>query len=90
MKKKSQLVYIEWYDTVNGNPEWVTKEQAIEWAKTGEWIVKQSGWIIEDTKDYLLLGLGIREGDSFSATRYLGAIQIPKGCIRKLKEITSF
>lgn len=85
-----KLIYIEWCDAVNGNPHWLTKDQVIEWAEEGEWIVKQTGWLVKETKEYILLGFGLREGDAYSESNFLGAMQIPKGCIKKQVDLTEY
>lgn len=53
--KKPKLIYIEWYDAMVNLSSWITQEEAIEWAENGEGLVKQVGWVIKETKSYILI-----------------------------------
>lgn len=86
MDKK--LIYIEWDDAANGNPHWLTLEEVIEWAEEAEWLVKQTGWIVKETKEYILLSSGLQTADDYSKSNYLGAMRIPKCCIKKRIDLT--
>ena len=56
MKKENyKLIYIEWDDPSSSKSLWVDKEEAEEFGKKIETIVKTSGWLIKETKDYIVL-----------------------------------
>ena len=53
--KKYKLVYIEWCDAIDAGTGWKTAKDAKDWANTNEWIIKQVGWILKETKKYILI-----------------------------------
>lgn len=55
MAEKYKLVYIEWCDAIDAGTGWRTTENAKKWAKTDEWIIRQVGWVIKETKKYILI-----------------------------------
>ncbi len=52
---KYKLTYIEWCDAIDAGTGWKTVEDAKDWAKSNEWIIKQVGWILKETKKYILI-----------------------------------
>lgn len=78
--KKHKLVYVEWCDAV-ANTGWFSKEMALDWGKETHWIVRQCGWILEETKEYLLLGSRNQE----SLEEWGNLQKIPKTWILKRK-----
>lgn len=52
---KYKLVYIEWCDAIDGGSGWHSIKESKNWAKNDEWIIKQVGWIIKETKKYILI-----------------------------------
>ena len=71
------IIYIEWGDAVENNNTWLTKKEAKEFAKSGAYKVRQVGFIIKETKDYILLAA--RDGEDLVG----GVMLIPKGWIIK-------
>lgn len=88
MAKKKQIeaipTYLEWCDAY-ANSAWHTTEAAVEWAESGDWVIKEMGWIIKETKEYILFG-SRWQPESYYASEKFGLIQkIPKTWIRKRK-----
>lgn len=52
---KHPLVYIEWCDAMENMSNWSSISDVIEWADNEDWIVNQVGWVIKETKEYILL-----------------------------------
>jgi len=79
--KINKSVCILWLDAYSQD-EWVDKEEALKFAKTSFLSSNRTyGEIIEETKDYILIG------GSFTETKdlYGDLIMIPKKMIRKVK-----
>lgn len=51
---KYPLVYLEWADAIS-DTGWMKEETLFEWGKTDDWIVKNVGWLLKETKEYILL-----------------------------------
>jgi hypothetical protein len=79
-KDKFQLVYVEWCDAV-ANTGWASLRDALEWGKETVWMVRQCGWVLDETKEYILLGS--RNQDSLEEWGNLQ--KIPKTWIKKRK-----
>ncbi len=79
---KYKLVYIEWEDASDENGWW-TRERAIAWANSGDERVRDVGWLIHETKNYILLAprLLCQEGRELVGH----PMRIPKPWIRKRK-----
>lgn len=78
--KEQKLVYIEWCDAI-ANTGWYSKEMALDWARESLWLIRQCGWILEETKEYILLG-----SRNQTALEEWGNLQkIPKTWIKKRK-----
>lgn len=81
-QQKGKLIYIEWGDAIS-NTGWMSKEEAIQWGKEQLWIVKNVGWVLDETKDYLLLAAKYSDG----CGDYGLVHKIPKTWIKKRKTI---
>ena len=76
------LIYIEWCDAMHNNDAWLTEKEIIEWADNEDWIVCQVGWVVKETKEYLLLSAKLCISDKDNPI--LGQpIKIPTTWIRK-------
>lgn len=88
MKNKYPLLYVEWLDCISPVKRgWRTEEEALIWGRTVDFMVKEVGWLIEETKDYILLAarfnITTEDKDEFIS---LGELcKIPKGWIKKRK-----
>jgi hypothetical protein len=80
--KRRKLIYLEWCDAIS-NTGWMTEKQALRWAEEDQWLVKNVGWIIKETKEYLVLSSKYSE-----ETKEFGLLhKIPKTWVRKRKEL---
>ena len=75
-------MYIEWGDAIS-NTGWMEKNDAIDWGENSDWIVKNVGWLLKETKEYILLAAKYSEGSK----EYGLLHKIPKTWIRERKEI---
>lgn len=82
-----KLVYIEWEDAT-ANSEWFTKDQAQFWAKNCGTIVKECGWIVEETKTHITLASRYHTDSSgLKETMFGGLQKIPKTWLLKKRVI---
>ena len=80
---KDNLIYIEWADAIASDADWVNEEEMNEWIDDTEWIIKQCGFIVKETKEYILLAGHIKPKDSYTEKQYGHLQKIPKTWIRK-------
>lgn len=92
MEINKQLLYIEWSDTVspsNMEAPWWNLEEAKRWAKEDDYWVSECGFLIEETKNYILIAT--RHNSTKSKSEVINSIggltKIPKPWIRKRKTI---
>ena len=84
---KHQLVYIEWEDAM-ASSKWRTELEALEWGEHGSYIVKECGWILKETKTYILISAVQSPPDyEDKEARWSSVERIPKTWIRKRKNI---
>jgi len=89
LKAKDQypLIYLDWCDAMANISSWTTEDDAIEWAENGEGLVKQVGWLIKETKNYLLIA--DRLGHINSGSTDLGGVfKIPTRWVKKRETIS--
>ena len=85
---KNKLIYIEWADAYSSNyDEWRTIDECLEWADDYKWIVKQIGWILEETKHYILLASKKNDIGQDAEPQYSLLTKIPKTWIKYKKVI---
>jgi len=90
--KLGALIYVEWIDACS-NSGWMSEEEVCQWISKRDWIVRQVGWVLHETKTHLIL-CGRLETDTnhlygqlqkipkpWIVKRY--AIRLPKGMVRK-------
>lgn len=80
---KYELIYIEWCDATQTAPDWELLEETIRWADEEYWVVKQIGFILKETKEYILLTSQICDISDNNKIKVGGAIKIPTTWIRK-------
>ena len=81
-----KLIYIEWGDAFSKDC-WQTAEELDEW-KEQKFIVKQSGFVYAETKEYIILVGGINPLDKNNEEQYKQCIKIPKSWIGKRIDLT--
>jgi len=52
--KEASLTYLEWEDAVS-EASWFTEEGLKNWIASAEQLVRQVGWIVKETKNYIVL-----------------------------------
>lgn len=72
-----QLIYLEWCDAAYHESEWMEKDAAIDWANNEDWVIRQSSFLVRETKEYVLLASRINNH------HVNGLMKIPKTWIRK-------
>lgn len=82
-----KLLYIEWADAHTNTAGWRTLEEAKLWAKETNWYIKECGWVIEETKEYLAIATALKPENEFEDMQLLNLHKIPKGWIKKRKEL---
>lgn len=81
--KKPQLIYIEWCDAISNSEGWKDQEEAICWGENCSWIVKESGFLIKENKQYILLANKMVPGDADSKQLFGILKKIPKPWVIK-------
>lgn len=71
-----KAIYIEWCDAVEKDYGWSSKAEVLEWAKTDNWVIKQYGFIVEETDKYIVLATRYSE-DKDGEIMFGGIIKIP-------------
>lgn len=86
--KDAPLVYIEWEDAVS-EAAWVTDQGLKDWLRDSEQLVRQVGWIVQETKNYIaLVGRICTTGPH---TQDYGMLQkIPKTWIKRRVNLTKY
>lgn len=88
MKKKDlKIVYVEWCDAISHDAGWTDQEEILRWAENDNWIVKEVGFIIKETKEYILLTSKIGDYADNEQIQYSQCMKIPKTWIIKRQEI---
>lgn len=82
-----KLYKIGWADAIENLDGWHSKEEAIEWALNDDWVVHQVGWIIKETKDYILFTSQFNEASAGRSKTFGGLYKIPKPWISYKTEI---
>lgn len=79
---RNKLYYIKWCDATSAENAWYTKDEAIEWANTENWQIENIGWLLRETKEYILLCTK-RSTDRDFEPQFGNLFKIPKTWIRK-------
>lgn len=87
---KYKLIYLEWEDACSLH-EWKPESRILEWANNTKYIVKQTGWLIHENKERIVIASRFSPGDTYSSEYEdeYGMFQIiPKTWIRKRIDLT--
>lgn len=88
MNANKKILYIEWEDAVANNSDvWRTSDEVIEWAKSTNFIIKQIGFLIRETKKEIVLAGHCHDGGDEWEPQFGQLQKIPKTWIRKRKVI---
>lgn len=85
-----KLVIVEWHDSMSYATPWKTVAPLAEGLrKHGQDIIREVGFLIDETDDYLLLcaGLDYEPDEDMTISRVYQASVIPKGCIIRVHPI---
>ena len=82
-----KLIYIEWCDAITKMDGWHNLEDAKDWANEEEWIIRQAGFLIEESKKYILLA-GQYNPQKETEDQFANLTKIPKTWILKRKTIS--
>ena len=85
---ENKLIYIEWHDAF-ATGAWCTRHQLDEW-KQGEFIVREVGWLIEETDKQIILAGRHNPEDNGDAEQWGLLQKIPKTWIRKRINLTKY
>jgi len=70
-----ELVYLEWCDAITTPHPWMSQEEAIEWADEEDWVVSEVGWILKETKEYIVIAS--RKNLDDDTCNFAGIMKIP-------------
>lgn len=82
-----KLVYVEWSDAL-ANSNWFTELEAEKWADESSWTIREVGWVIKETKDYLCLAATWKPEDDWTEAQVKLIQKIPKTWIRKRVDLS--
>ncbi len=82
-KKNYKLIYIEWCDAIESNDGWQEIDVIKYWAETNEWIVKECGFLIDETKEYIIFASRIGDYHNNNTTKFGSINKIPTTWIKK-------
>lgn len=77
-----KLIYLEWADA-HTNTGWKTEEEAKLWAENTDWIIKECGWLINETKEYIAIATALKPENEYEEKQFLNLHKIPKTWIIK-------
>jgi len=86
---KNTLIYIEWCDAMVNQNSWMSLEDAKKWAKTENWTISEVGFLIEETKEYILIANKQNTYDKDNP-EVGGLMKIPTPWIRKRIDLSKY
>lgn len=82
-----KLIYIEWTDAC-GYGGWLTEANALDFLANADYLVRQVGWVIEETDEYIALAAGTKAEDDYLKASYFDVVKIPRAWIRRRVNLT--
>lgn len=82
MDKRFPLIYVEWCDAMVNQSSWLSLEDALEWGKSENWIVTEVGFLLDETKEFILIANKKSSYDKENP-EIGGVMKIPTTWIRK-------
>ena len=83
---KHKLIYIEWCDAIEAQKTWQSLDDLIKWADTNNWITHEVGYLLYESKEYILIANRI--GRYEDNLEYSGVMKIPTTWIIKRIDLT--
>lgn len=81
-------VYIEWCDAIASGLEWADAEVVKDWGKKSEWVVREMGWLVGETKEYLVIASVWKPEDELCVEQFKHLMKIPKTWVRRRIDLT--
>ena len=86
-EKRDKLIYIEWADAHTNTAGWRAEEEALLWGRETNWFIRECGWLIEETDEYLVIATALKPETDFEEKQFLNLHKIPKTWIKNKKTI---
>ena len=84
-----KLVYIEWGDAL-ANANWFTTEEAVRWAEESSWLIREVGWVMKETRDYIVLASTWKPEDDWTEEQVKLLQKIPKTWVKTRVELSKY
>lgn len=84
-----KLIYIEWMDC-GSRPGWMSLDEAKTWAKERGFYISECGFLLEETKEYILFATSYSPKDSWDGEMINTPTKIPTTWIRKRVDLTKY
>ena len=82
--QSTKVIYLEWCDAIADVPRWMSVGDAKEWAKNEDWVIRQTCFLLDETKEYILLASRINpHSDTEDDLNVDGLLKLPKTWVRK-------
>jgi len=81
-----KIIYLEWQDA-HTSLGWKDDVDIKEFCNDHEFVIKECGWLVEETKRHIVIGTGLKEETNYWDRQILNLHKIPKSWIRKRKII---
>ena len=75
---KHPIVYIEWSDACSAPDKWMGDDDLPDWIKSGGWLVKHVGFLLEENKDFIVIAAMEVDESEFSKGFHGHVHKIPK------------
>lgn len=92
LQAKNKLIYLEWEDACSLH-EWRHESQLLDWANNTEYMVKQVGWLIKETKRFIFIASRFSPGNTYQEIyedQYGMLQKIPKTWVRKRINLSKY
>ena len=85
-----KLIYLEWCDAIASGMEWTDTAVAERWGEESNWIVKECGWVISETKQFIVIASTWKPEDELCQEQFKQLMKIPKTWIIKRVDLTEY
>lgn len=85
--KGFKLVYIQWCDAISKTSGWAGLSECLEWGDSNDWVIDEVGYLLKETKQYLLLANKVSHHSS-DEPLFDQVMKIPKTWIFKRKALS--
>lgn len=85
-EKPIRLYYFEWCDAQTLVEGWHSREEASEWAKNDDWVVRQTGYLIAETEKCLVIA-GKYNPQMDREDQFAEITKIPKTWIKRKRRV---